>query len=214
MSQSEDKTKTQKEQTGKAQEPQPKAEDQPQSAVRPEAGAVEVLAESAAALENKETKDKSGLVELPESIRAKLEKRQAVSAREKKARKRKGKKKGLKARQVTVGKAYIKSTYNNTIVTLTDLNGNVLAWASAGVAGFKGPKKATPYAAQIITRIASEKAQKEYGLKEISVFVKGVGTGREAAIRALNANGFMITSIKDITPIPHNGCRQPRPRRV
>ena len=158
-----------------------------------------------------EKKEKSSLVELPDSIKARLEKRQAVSAREKKARKRKKKKKD---RKVPVGKAYIKSTYNNTIVTLTDLNGNVLAWASAGVAGFKGPKKATPYAAQIITRIASQKAQKEYGLKEISVFVKGVGTGREAAIRALNANGFMITSIKDITPIPHNGCRPPRPRRV
>jgi len=90
----------------------------------------------------------------------------------------------------------------------------VLSWASAGVAGFKGPKKSTPYAAQIITRIAVEKARQDYGLEEVSVFVKGVGTGRESAVRALNANGLNVTAIKDITPIPHNGCRQRKPRRV
>jgi len=89
----------------------------------------------------------------------------------------------------------------------------VLAWASAGMAGFKGPKKSTPYAAQIITRIAVEKA-KAFGLEEVSVFVKGVGTGRESAIRALNANGLIINSVKDVTPIPHNGCRSKKPRRV
>ncbi|OGF24107.1 30S ribosomal protein S11 [Candidatus Falkowbacteria bacterium RIFCSPLOWO2_12_FULL_45_13] len=117
------------------------------------------------------------------------------------------------AKKVAVGVAHVKATYNNTIVALTDLSGNVLSWASAGMAGFKGPKKSTPYAAQIITRIAVEKA-KEFGLQEVSVFVKGVGTGRESAIRALNANGLIVSSIKDVTPIPHNGCRPKKPRRV
>ncbi|MDP3043714.1 MAG: 30S ribosomal protein S11 [bacterium] len=116
-------------------------------------------------------------------------------------------------KRVTSGKAYIKATYNNTMVTLTDLNGNVISWASAGIAGFRGPKKSTPYAAQIITRIAVEKARQS-GLEEVSVFVKGVGTGRESAVRALNANGLNVISIKDITPIPHNGCRKKKPRRV
>lgn len=128
----------------------------------------------------------------------------------------KGKKKTKKAvasRQVATGRTYIKSTYNNTIVTFTDQNGNVLAWSSAGQCGFKGPKKATPYAASIIIKDAAEKVKK-YGLKEVSVFVRGIGGGREAAVRALNANGFIVSIIKDITPIPHNGCRPPRPRRV
>ena len=123
-------------------------------------------------------------------------------------------KKGKKARaQVPQGKAYIQATYNNTIVTLTDPNGNVISWSSAGVNGFKGPKKATPYAASIIVKDAVEKAA-DCGLKEVSVFITGVGQGREGALRALNANGINVTSIKDITPIPHNGCRPPRPRRV
>jgi len=126
---------------------------------------------------------------------------------------RKKSKKGVAVRQVATGRAYVKSTYNNTIVTFTDQNGNVLGWSSAGQCGFKGPKKATPYAASIIVKDAAEKVKK-YGLKEVSVFVRGIGGGREAAARALNANGFIVTSIKDITPIPHNGCRAPRPRRV
>ena len=146
--------------------------------------------------------------ELPEEVRKKLEKSQEDG----KARKKKTRKKKIDKR-VAVGVAHVKATYNNTIVALTDLSGNVLSWASAGMAGFKGPKKSTPYAAQIITRIAVEKA-KEFGLNEVSVMVKGVGTGRESAIRALNANGLIITSIKDITPIPHNGCRPKKPRRV
>lgn len=126
------------------------------------------------------------------------------------------KKKGKKTaavRQVSTGRTYVKATYNNTIVTFTDQNGNVLSWCSAGQCGFKGPKKATPYASTMIVKTAAEKVKK-YGLKEVSVFVKGIGGGREAAVRALNANGFIVTSIKDITPIPHNGCRAPRPRRV
>ncbi|MBD3359873.1 MAG: 30S ribosomal protein S11 [Candidatus Buchananbacteria bacterium] len=116
-------------------------------------------------------------------------------------------------RQITHGRAYIQATYNNTIITLTDLNGNVLAWSSAGQNGFKGPKKSTPYAASVIVKDATEKAQ-AYGLKNVNVFVKGVGSGRESAIRALNTYGINVLSIKDITPIPHNGCRQRKPRRV
>ncbi len=127
----------------------------------------------------------------------------------------KGKKKKKKKviRQIVHGRAYIQATYNNTIVTLTDLNGNVLASSSAGQNGFKGPKKATPYAASIIVKNATEKAE-AYGLKNVNVFVKGIGSGRESAIRALNANGVNVLSIKDTTPIPHNGCRQRKPRRV
>lgn len=146
--------------------------------------------------------------ELPEEIRKKLEK----SKEDRKTNKKKGRKKKAD-KKIPVGVAHIKATYNNTIVALSDLSGNIISWASAGMAGFKGPKKSTPYAAQIITRIAVEKAR-EYGLNEVSVMVKGVGTGRESAIRALNANGLTITSIKDITPIPHNGCRPKKPRRV
>ncbi len=147
--------------------------------------------------------------ELPDEIKKKLEKNKAnrLAATKGKRRRRKAE------RTLTVGSAYIKSTYNNTIVTITDENGDVVSWASAGLAGFKGPKKSTPYAAQIITRIAVERA-KEMGLTDVSVFVNGVGTGREAAVRALNANGLVVTSIKDVTPVPHNGCRQRKPRRV
>ncbi len=153
-----------------------------------------------------------GLEELPDDIKKKLEKKKA----EKKSVTGKGKKAKKKKKpitNVTVGRAYIKATYNNTIVTLTDLKGNVISWASAGIAGFKGPKKSTPYAASIITRIAAEKAR-EAGLKEVNVYVNGVGTGRESAVRALNANGIDITYIKDVTPTPHNGCRKRKPRRV
>lgn len=153
-----------------------------------------------------------GLEELPEDIRKKLEKKKAGN--EQKSKKTKVRKKKKAARNVSVGKAYIKATYNNTIVTLTDLQGDVIAWGSAGMAGFRGPKKSTPYAAQIITRLAVGKAREEYGLKEVSVFIKGVGTGREAAVRALNSNGLNVTLIKDVTPMPHNGCRVRRPRRV
>ncbi|MBU4257288.1 30S ribosomal protein S11 [Patescibacteria group bacterium] len=155
------------------------------------------------------------LEELPDDVKKKLEARKTEKTG-KAVGKGKGKiKKRKKAveKRVTSGKAYIKATYNNTMVTLTDLNGNVISWASAGIAGFRGPKKSTPYAAQIITRIAVEKARQS-GLEEVSVFVKGVGTGRESAVRALNANGLNVISIKDITPIPHNGCRKKKPRRV
>jgi small subunit ribosomal protein S11 len=118
-----------------------------------------------------------------------------------------------KKRLVPRGRAYVQATYNNTIVTLTDLKGDVIAWSSAGKNGFKGPKKSTPYAAGIISRAAVEKAR-DYGLKEVDVFVKGVGSGREAAVRALHANGLEVLAIKDMTPIPHNGCRPKKARRV
>lgn len=126
---------------------------------------------------------------------------------------KKGKRKIKKNLQIKRGQAHILATYNNTIVTLTDQNGNVIAYSSAGQCGFKGPKKATPYAAGVIVKNAIEKA-KDYGLHEVSVFVKGVGTGRESAVRSLHAHGLKIISIKDVTPIPHNGCRARKPRRV
>ena len=118
-----------------------------------------------------------------------------------------------KKKQVPRGRAYITATYNNTIVTFTDPNGNAIAQSSAGRCGFKGPKKSTPYAAGIIVRAAAQKVQ-EMGLRDVDVFVKGVGSGRDGAIRALNAQGFNMLSIRDITPIPHNGCRPPKRRRV
>jgi len=123
------------------------------------------------------------------------------------------KKKSKIIKNVPRGHAYIKATYNNTIVSLTDLVGNVLAWSSAGRMGFKGPKKATPYAASIIVRDVVEKT-KDCGLKDVQVFVKGVGMGRESAVRSLYANGLNIVSIKDTTPLPHNGCRARKTRRV
>ena len=111
------------------------------------------------------------------------------------------------------GQAHIKSSYNNTIVSITDLNGSVLVWATAGKCGFKGPKKATPYAAGVIVKSLIDKI-KGLGIKEVDVYVRGVGTGREAAVRALGINGVQVVSIKDVTPMPHGGCRPKKPRRV
>jgi len=128
-----------------------------------------------------------------------------VSYAQKKRKKRK--------QSVVHGIAHIQATYNNTIVTLADLAGNVITWSSAGRVGFRGPKKSTPYAAGIIVRDALDRA-KEVGLKNLDVRVQGVGSGREAAVRALAAQGMNILSIKDVTPIPHNGPRPRKPRRV
>ena len=111
------------------------------------------------------------------------------------------------------GAAHIRSTFNNTIVTLTDTAGNALSWASAGGLGFRGSRKSTPFAAQIAAETAA-KAAMEHGLKSVEVYVKGPGSGREAAIRALQAAGLEVSLIKDVTPIPHNGCRPPKRRRV
>lgn len=116
-------------------------------------------------------------------------------------------------KNVDCGSAHIKSTFNNSIVTLTDTKGNTLAWSSAGALGFKGSRKSTPYAAQMAAETAAKSAM-EHGLKSVEVYVKGPGSGREAAIRSLQAAGLEITLIKDVTPIPHNGCRPPKRRRV
>ena len=120
---------------------------------------------------------------------------------------------GRRVGMVEKGRVYIQASYNNTLISLTDDNGNLLAQASAGSLGFKGPRKATPYAANRIVETLGEK-MKKVGLRDVTVFVKGIGSGREAAVRALVGQGLNITSIKDITPIPHNGPKSPKPRRV
>lgn len=111
------------------------------------------------------------------------------------------------------GRVYVQATFNNTLTSLTDSSGNVIAWGSAGSAGFKGSRKSTPYAATVSVQAAAETA-KQAGLKSVEVFIRGVGSGRDAAVRALQAAGLTITSIKDMTPIPHNGVRAKKPRRV
>ena len=116
-------------------------------------------------------------------------------------------------KNVAHGQAHIKSTFNNTIVSITDQDGNVLAWASAGNVGFKGSRKSTPFAAQMAAENAARKAQ-EHGMRKVDVFVKGPGSGRETAIRSLGAVGLEVGAIADVTPIPHNGCRPPKRRRV
>ena len=116
-------------------------------------------------------------------------------------------------KNVSTGIVHIRSTFNNTIVSVTDVNGNVLSWASAGVRGFKGSRKSTPFAAQLAAEEAARRAQ-EHGMRSVAVFVKGPGAGRESALRALQTAGFKVTLIRDVTPIPHNGCRPPKRRRV
>jgi len=116
-------------------------------------------------------------------------------------------------KQVAEGKAFIQSSFNNTIITLTDQKGGVIAWGSSGTAGFKGSRKGTPYAAQLAAQGAAQKA-KDLGLRQVEVFVRGPGSGREAAIRAIQASGILVTGIKDVTPVPHNGCRPRKRRRV
>ncbi len=122
-------------------------------------------------------------------------------------------KKKREKKNVYSGNVYIQATFNNTIVTITDLKGNALSWASAGALAFKGAKKSTPYAAQTTAETAVKKAM-DYGLREVNVFVKGPGVGRESAIRSIGALGVKVMTIKDITPIPHNGCRPRKTRRV
>jgi small subunit ribosomal protein S11 len=116
-------------------------------------------------------------------------------------------------KKVSEGKAYIQSTFNNTIITITDMQGNVIAWGSSGTAGFKGSRKGTPYAAQLAARDAAQRAMND-GLRRVEVYIKGPGSGREAAIRALQASGITVAAIRDVTPIPHDGCRPPGRRRV
>ncbi|HLZ71063.1 MAG TPA: 30S ribosomal protein S11 [Dehalococcoidia bacterium] len=116
-------------------------------------------------------------------------------------------------KSVPRGRAYVQSTFNNTIITLTDPNGNALSWGSAGSSNFKGSRKSTPYAAQVAAEGAARRAM-EHGLRQVDVFVRGPGSGREAAIRALQSAGLLVLSIRDVTPVPHNGCRPPKRRRV
>jgi small subunit ribosomal protein S11 len=126
-------------------------------------------------------------------------------------KKRPGKK--VQKKNVAAGIAHIQSTFNNTIVTITDIGGDVISWASAGSRGFKGSRKSTPFAAQLAAEEAARRAM-EHGMRSVAVFVKGPGAGRESALRALQSAGFRITLIRDVTPIPHNGCRPPKRRRV
>ncbi len=116
-------------------------------------------------------------------------------------------------KNIVSGVAHVNSTFNNTMITISDAQGNVVSWSSAGLMGFKGSRKSTPYAAQLAAEDAGKKAQ-EHGMKELEVWVKGPGSGRESALRGLQSAGFNIRSIKDITPVPHNGCRPPKRRRV
>lgn len=116
-------------------------------------------------------------------------------------------------KNVGTGIAHIQSTFNNTVVTITDVNGNAVAWSSAGSRGFKGSRKSTPFAAQLAAEEAARRAM-EHGMRSVAVFVKGPGAGRESALRALQAAGFRVTLVRDVTPIPHNGCRPPKRRRV
>ncbi len=128
-------------------------------------------------------------------------------------RKRAPKQRRRERKNVPQGHAHIQASFNNTIITLTDPSGNVISWGSAGVAGFKGSRKSTPYAAALSADVAAKKAM-EHGLRQVEVFVKGPGAGREQAIRSLQAAGIEVTAITDVTPIPHNGCRPPKRRRV
>lgn len=120
----------------------------------------------------------------------------------------------MKKRDVSIGKIYIQSTFNNTIITITDQNGNALTSSSAGSLGFKGARKTTPYAAQLAMQTAVDKAKNNFKLKEVNIFIAGVGNGREAAVKALHNSGLIINKIKDTTPVPHNGCRPKKLRRV
>src|SRR3954464_476701 len=116
-------------------------------------------------------------------------------------------------KNITAGVAHVNASFNNTMITITDAQGNAIAWSSAGMMGFKGSRKSTPYAAQVTAEDAGKKAQ-EHGIKILAVEIKGPGAGRESALRALQAVGFQVTSIRDVTPVPHNGCRPPKRRRV
>lgn len=122
-------------------------------------------------------------------------------------------KKRRERKSIPVGRSYISSTFNNTIITMTDPTGNVISWGSSGTAGFKGSRKGTPYAAQLAARDAARKAM-ENGMRQVDIYVRGPGSGREAAIRSLQSAGLHITSIRDVTPIPHDGCRPRKKRRV
>ncbi len=166
--------------------------------------------------EEKETKKTEGAEKAPEAEEKSAEAKGKKNAKGKTAegtkKPSKGKKKAKK-RLLTEGRVYIQASFNNTIITVTDPKGEVISWASSGSSGFKGPRKATPYAAQIAAESAITKA-KAFGLERVRVFIKGAGTGREQSIRGLQAGGVNIDALTDITPIPHNGCRSRKGRRV
>ncbi len=122
-------------------------------------------------------------------------------------------KKAKEKKNIAKGVAHIQATFNNTIITISDISGNVVSWATAGGMGFKGSRKSTPFAAQLAAETAAKKAQ-EHGMRSVEVYVKGPGSGRESAVRALQGAGFSVSMIKDVTPVPHNGCRPPKRRRV
>lgn len=165
--------------------------------------------------QEKEGKEKEGEKELSnkESKEDKVEKKEKPSEEKKQSTYALKKGKAKEFKHILRGQAHIQSTYNNTIVNITDLNGNNLCWGSAGLIGFKGAKKSTPYAATLVVRKMEDKIKK-YGVQEVDVYLKGIGAGRESAVRALNSIGLRIMSIKDVTPMPHNGCRPKKARRV
>jgi small subunit ribosomal protein S11 len=158
-----------------------------------------------------EAKDEASIDTTEEKSGGKTSKVKKAPPQAKYVRTAKGRKRAVKT--VPRGRAYIHASLNNTIVTLTDPNGNVLTWASAGGSGFRGPKKATPFAASQVIEKLAEKAER-FGLKDIHIIITGIGGGRDSAVRSLNAKGFNILSIKEVTPMAHNGCRPRRPRRV
>lgn len=149
----------------------------------------------------------------PQESKTKGEDTQAGTQPKKKAKTQKRPSRQTKMRKLARGRVYIKSTYNNTVVTITDLQGNAIAWQSAGALGFKGAKKSTPYAATQVVKQVIDKV-KDAGLRDVDVFAKGIGGGRESAVRALHNYGLVVNSIKDVTPVPHNGCRPKKVRRV
>jgi len=173
-----------------------------------------------ASKQEKDKKEKAGNAEKKEKKVAKVSETKKVEASQKEAPKTPAdlsittpKKKSLRRRHVARAQAHILCSYNNTVVTISDLNGNVLGWASSGSLGFKGPKKSTPFAATLVAQKVVEKTAR-YNVKEVEIYIKGVGGGREASVRALSNAGLLINSIKDVTPVPHNGCRPKKPRRV
>jgi small subunit ribosomal protein S11 len=195
-----------------------KAEDSPKAAAESAAPTVEAAAPRAVALEPAEAKPKAAAKPAKKTEKPKEEAKPAEAPRENlsldpddvekpKIVKAKG------SKNVHSGIAHVLSTFNNTIVTITDLNGNVIGWSSAGKVGFKGSRKSTAYAAQMVAQDASRQAM-GHGLKEVEVLVRGPGAGRESAVRALQAIGLDLTLIRDVTPVPHNGCRPPKQRRV
>ncbi len=173
----------------------------------------EKVSDRAEGAESKEKEDKKDQTSLDQTKTGKSKGKEESSGETKKEEGKPKKKKKKAKKNVPLGTAYVKATFNNTIITITDPNGNVLTSSSAGVLGYSGTKKSTPYVAGLAANSVADKA-KSFGMSEINVFVKGIGSGRESAVRALQSSGLNVLSIKDITPLPHNGCRRKKIRRV